>query len=64
MKMLVILTRETANRERASLIKTVEVAPESDRGGILQWATDQLPATVRGGAVLFFSAEPNTIGGE
>jgi hypothetical protein len=63
-KLLVILTRKTANNETASVVRADDFPPEATRAGILQWATGQLPETVRGGTVLFFSAEPNEIGGQ
>jgi hypothetical protein len=42
----------------------VRVGPGDTRAEVYEWALRNAPESVRGGSVIFFSAEPNQLGGE
>lgn len=47
----------------STIARTATVKPAATRDEIYTWALQQLPEQVRGGNVVFFSAEPNVLGG-
>ncbi|MBB4920979.1 hypothetical protein [Streptosporangium saharense] len=63
-KFLVILTlsvpRSSGGSQQATLARVVPVEPGTTRADLLTWALGKLP-DLRGGDILFFSAEPNTL---
>lgn len=63
---LVILTVQIPSAggfQQAGISGTVTPEPGMTRHDLYEWARGQLPSSARTGATLFFSAEPNTLGG-
>lgn len=46
-----------------TVARVVKVRPGTTRGELYDWAFNQMPAEMRGGNTLCFSAEPNVLGG-
>jgi hypothetical protein len=64
---LVILTVEYPEGHRGmgqtTITRVAQVKPAATRLELYNWARSELPAQVRDGATVFFSAEPNQLGG-
>lgn len=64
---LTVWNDEAANARpmRATIVRTMQQTdPRQTRAEVFTWAMEQVPEHVKGGAVMFFSAEPNMIGGQ
>lgn len=60
---LVILTVQVSPGESTSVVASMTPAPGTTRIDVLEWAREQLPPKSRTAPILFFSVEPNTLGG-